>query len=190
MAEIDTSVTRYQAYRQSGESRYGVDVVNGAILLDLLTNGVGGNSSTSATAANQQLAIASLESLDLDNATEAQQLAIKNAVEAMQTALLADNASQTKQQEQIDLLSRLAPTAQAAIPGLTIVNNTTPNPIANTISGAKHISIIVKQGTGTVLGQAVDTEIAVIEYPFLERGWDDLPYTVNPGSIFVILTAS
>lgn len=62
------------------------------------------NTADSATAGNQQLAIASLQSLDLDNATEAQQVAVKNAVEAMQAALLADNASEAKQTELIDLV--------------------------------------------------------------------------------------
>ena len=81
-------------------------------------------------------------------------------------------------------------TTAKATPSLAVVENTTTSAIANTITNAKHISIFIKSGTGTILGQPVDTAIATIEFPFLERGWNDVAYTVDPNSTFVVLTAS
>lgn len=77
-------------------------------LLELISNGGGtgggGGATGGATEANQALAIASLQALDTDNATEAQQIAIQSAINAMQAALLADNATENKQTEQINSL--------------------------------------------------------------------------------------
>ena len=87
-----------------------------------------------------------------------------------------------------DIKNAIAPTTAPAVPGLQIVNNTGATPVSNTITDAKHVSILIKSGTGTVLGQPVDTITAVIEFPLLERGWGDIDYTVNPGSTFVVLT--
>ena len=61
----------------------------------------GGADPNAATAANQALAIASLQALDLDNATEAQQINISNAIASLEAAWLAENATEARQQELI-----------------------------------------------------------------------------------------
>lgn len=73
-------------------------------------------------------------------------------------------------------------------PTLTVVDNRSGGQfVSNTISNAKHISIVVQQGTGSVLGATVDTVVSEINLPLVEQGWEDVTYTVNPGGLFVIL---
>ena len=88
MAEIDVSVERYHEYRQAGLSKYGVDVVNGAILLDLLIDGGGGGGGTGATAQNQLDEINKLEALSNTVATEAKQDDIINKNEQLRVLLV------------------------------------------------------------------------------------------------------
>jgi len=97
------------------------------------------------------------------------------------------SATALKQDEIIALLAqlrdRLTETAPLT-PSLEIAVS------SGTISaGAKLISIAIKTGTGTILGTPVDTAIAVVELPYLPMGYVAVPYTVDAGGEFVILSA-
>lgn len=75
-----------------------------------------------------------------------------------------------------------------AVPELTVIENTSSSPINGIISNKKLISIVIKRGTGLILGTVVDNAIASIDLPYLSQGWADVSYTVDPNSTFVIFT--
>ena len=72
-------------------------------------------------------------------------------------------------------------------PTLEVIENNGDTPIAKTIRIAKFASIIIKSGTGTILGAPVDEVIRIIDFPYSTLGWSNINYAVNPNSIFVVL---
>lgn len=96
-------------------------------------------------------------------------------------------ATALKQDEIITLLTQLDnyfASSTNITPELQIV--TTGGTVA---AGAKFVSIGIRSGAGTVLGAAVDTSIAVVDFPFLgaQYQYDAIPYTVDAGGEFVIV---
>jgi hypothetical protein len=70
---------------------------------------------------------------------------------------------------------------------LEVVTATT-SAIARTISNAKFVAIAIASGSGIVLGANVDAAISSIDFPYLEQGYTDFTYTVNPNSTFIVQT--
>ena len=52
-------------------------------------------------------------------------------------------------------------------------------------SGAKYVAIAVLTGSGSVLGVAVNPDIQ-LEFPFNAAGWQEITYTVDPDSEFMV----
>lgn len=81
------------------------------------------------------------------------------------------------------LLDRLNNTQPLIQPSLLIATESGVIP-----KGAKFISIAIAQGSGSVLGTAVDRTIETIDFPICEAGYDQIPYTVNTGGKFIIVS--
>ena len=153
--------------------------------------GLGGGASD-ATAANQAIAIASLQSLDFDNATEAQQVAISNAISSLENAWLAENATEAKQDAIIAALVSLeaAIAANSATSTATIGQplikdevNSTASPMSFTVApGAWSVGFWLIEGSCTVNGYNCHLNNTF--------GFDHIPGVIYPAFNCVLGAAS
>lgn len=96
-------------------------------------------------------------------------------------------ATASKQDQIIALLTQLSDRLAghpALTPSLQVVTTD------GTLSGVKLASIGIRSGAGTILGAPVDTSIAVVEFPYVPVGYESIPYTINPGGEFIIVSGS
>ncbi len=95
-------------------------------------------------------------------------------------------ATTAKQDEIIALLTQLLDRSTETAPltpSLEIATTSGTIP-----AGAKFVSIGIRAGTGTILGTPVDTSIAVVEFPYVAAGYGAIPYTIDAGGEFVIVS--
>ena len=102
---------------------------------------------------------------------------VRNALLLAIANLLSNRSNSSSGQTETQLL----------VPTLEIVNNNSGLVMQKAINNPRFVSIFIKEGTGTVLGTTVDNTIATIDFPYVEHGWNDIEYAVNPNSTFVVL---